>query len=64
MENTELTQEDKNLMIGVARRTITKLFKKGRSSEYIENFVNSKRGRDYMANVANFINSSIEGSKK
>ncbi len=54
-----MTQSDKNLLLGVARRTISKLTKKGRSAEYIQNFVSSKRGRDYMANVANYVESQM-----
>lgn len=55
----EITQSEKTFLLGVARRTITKLTKKGRSTEYIQNFVSSKRGRDYMANVANYVSSQI-----
>jgi DNA-binding transcriptional regulator LsrR (DeoR family) len=55
----EITQAEKNFLLGVARRTISKLIKKGRSADYIQMFVNSKRGRDYMANVANYVSSQV-----
>jgi hypothetical protein len=54
-----MKQENKNLMIGVARNVIKRLVKKGRTNEQIETFVKSKRGQKYMADLSTFVNQQI-----
>lgn len=49
----------KNFLLGVGRSTISRMLKKGRSDEEIKNFIKSKRGQDYMAKVATFVNSQV-----